>query len=144
MVHYDSVSKNYDVSRRAGARTVAQLVELLEPLANTDVLDIGCGTGNFLVELGGIARQVVGLDSSAGMLREARSKHSTAPLVQGDALLMPFSQKAFDAAYCIQVLHHVSDKAKFMLEVHRVLKARARFVIQTCSHEQLATFWESH
>jgi hypothetical protein len=31
-----------------------------------------------------------------------------------------------------------------MSEVHRVLKERGTFVIQTCSHEQLATFWEFH
>ena len=141
---YDSVSKNYDVSRRAGARTVEQLAELLAPLAGADVLDIGCGTGNFLVELSNVGGQVVGLDSSAGMLQEAKSKGAGADLIQGDAVLMPFCEEVFDAAYCIQVLHHIRDKAKFMSQVYRVLKKRGKFVIQTCSHEQLATFWEFH
>ncbi len=138
------MSKNYDVSRRAGERTVAQLLELLAPVSDAHVLDTGCGTGNFLVELSGLAGRLVGLDSSAGMLEQASRKKIAADLVRADALSMPFADSVFDAAYCIQVLHHIPDKTRFFSEVRRVLKRRGRFVIQTCSHEQLATFWEFH
>lgn len=117
---------------------------MLSLIEDARVLDIGCGTGNFLAELHPISRGVVGLDISTGMLAKARAKVTDAVLVEGDASLMPFSGKSFDAAYCIQVFHHISDKTKFLQEVYHILRSNGRFVIQTCSHEQLATFVVSH
>lgn len=142
--NYDNVSKNYDVIRRAETKTVELLVELLGPIADAVVLDLGCGTGNFLFKLNDLSRQLVGLDLSAGMLVQAKSKNSRAMLIRGNALFMPFYDKIFDAAYCIQVLHHISDKSRFMSGVYRVLKGEGRFVIQSCSHNQLSTFWQYH
>ena len=143
-IYYNSVSDNYDFSRRAGPRSSRVLIDMLSPIDNARVLDIGCGTGNFLVELHQISGKLVGLDISAGMLAKVRAKVADAVLVEGDASLMPFSAESFDAAYCIQVFHHISNKAKFLQEVYRILRNNGRFVIQTCSHEQLATFVVSH
>ena len=143
-VYYNSVSDNYDFSRRAGPRSSRVLIDMLSPIENLRVLDIGCGTGNFLAKLHQMSRRLVGLDISAGMLAKVRTKVTDAVLVEGDASLMPFSGKSFDAAYCIQVVHHISDKTKFLQEVYRILRSNGRFVIQTCSHEQLATFVASH
>ena len=142
MTPYDSVSKNYDLSRVAGKKTAELLVELLSPVSDASVLDIGCGTGNFLLELNGLSKQLVGLDISAGMLAQAKSKIRNTMLIRGDVLVMPFCEEAFGAAYCIQVLHHIPDKNRFMSEVYRVLKREGRFVIQSCSHDQLKTFWQ--
>lgn len=125
---YDNVSKNYDISRRAGKKTVELLVELLSPISDVSILDVGCGTGNFLLELNGLSKLLVGLDISAGMLAQAKSKISRATLIRGSVLFMPFCEAAFDAAYCVQVLHHISDKSRFMSEVYRIL-------IHTCPFE---------
>lgn len=141
---YDRVSRNYDYSRRAGKETAELLVKLLRPFTNAFVLDIGCGTGNFLVELANLPAHLVGLDISAGMLKEAEVKTSKAGLVRGDAVFMPFEDEAFDAVYCIWALHHISDKRRFMSEVYRILKNKGRFIIQSCSHKQLETFWFYH
>jgi len=143
-VNYDTVAENYDVSRRAGRKTVELSAELLGPLADAAVLDVGCGTGNLLIELSPLAGRLVGLDKSAGMLEQAKSKLSGAHFVQGDGAVMPFGDGAFDAVYCIQTLHHIADKTRFVAEVFRTLKKGGRFVIQSCSHEQLTTFWEYH
>ncbi len=143
-VYYNSVSDNYDFSRRAGPRSSRVLIDMLSPIDNLRVLDIGCGTGNFLAKLYQVSCKLVGLDISAGMLAKARAKVTDAVLVEGDASLMPFSSKSFDAAYCIQVFHHISDKTKFLQEVYRILRSNGQFVIQTCSHEQLATFVVYH
>lgn len=143
-IGYDNVSKNYDFSRRAGEKTVGLLIRLLSPVANVAILDIGCGTGNFLIELGSMSTQLVGLDISAGMLQQAKAKNTKAKLVLGDAMSMPFHKETFGAAYCIQVLHHMFDKYRFISEVYRILQSGGRFVIQSCSHEQLSTFWLYH
>lgn len=141
---YYRVSRDYDYSRRAGKETAQLLVKLLRPFTNAFVLDVGCGTGNFLVELANLPAHLVGLDISAGMLKEAGVKTSRVVLVRGDAVFMPFEDEAFDAVYCIQTLHHIPDKRRFMSEVYRILKNKGRFIIQSCSHKQLETFWFYH
>ena len=143
-VDYDEAAANYDASRSAGTKTAALLRQLLAPLTGATVLDVGCGTANFLAEVAGFAGRAVGLDLSAGMLSQAASKQTGAHLVRGNAGSLPFDAQTFDAVYCIQVLHHLPEKQRFMAEVHRVLKAGGRFVIQSCSHAQLKTFWDYH
>ncbi len=145
-IEYDTVSDSYDLTRGAGKKNVQQLIELLTPVADAAVLDIGCGTGNFLQELDGRTGRLVGLDVSQGMLAQAKAKGINAELVHGDACSLPFEEEVFDAAYCIQVFHHIRDteRQKFLVEAHRVLKSEGRFAMQSCSHEQLLTFWEYH
>jgi ubiquinone/menaquinone biosynthesis C-methylase UbiE len=137
---YDHACLNYDFSRTAGKSNVQLLVELLYPLKNSLLLDVGCGTGNHVLKLRDLARHVVGLDPSAGMLSQAKAKAWDASLLRADAQFMPFSNRAFNAAYCIQALHHVPDKGKFISELYRILKPGGRFAVESCSHEQLATF----
>ncbi|HEC61383.1 MAG TPA: class I SAM-dependent methyltransferase [bacterium] len=141
---YDEASGHYDFSRRAGGRTSELLIELLNPTKDAWILDLGCGTGNFLTELDTISAKLLGLDVSAGMLAQARAKTSRAELILSDGVAMPLQDRSFQAAYCILVLHHISDKIGLMSEVYRILHRQGRFVIQSCSHEQLSTFWFYH
>lgn len=141
---YDEVSSQYDFSRRAGRRTSQLLVKLLNPTRDAWVLDVGCGTGNFLTELGTISAKIIGLDISAGMLAQARAKVPKTGLTLGDGVAMPLKDDSFQSVYCIQVLHHISDKIGLMSEVYRILHSQGRFVLQSCSHEQLSTFWFYH
>ena len=48
--------------------------------SDSTVLDIGCGTGQFAVELGKVVKQVVGLDFSENMLMYAKQNAETAGL----------------------------------------------------------------
>jgi len=141
---YDEASRHYDFSRRAGRRTSELLIKLLNPTGDAWVLDLGCGTGNFLTELDSISAKLLGLDISAGMLTQAKAKTSRTGLILGDGVAMPLQDGSFQAAYCILVLHHISDKIRLISEVHRILRRQGRFVIQSCSHEQLSTFWFYH
>jgi len=139
-IDYDHVCLHYDFSRSAGKSNIQLLGELLYPLRDSLLLDVGCGTGNHVLKLKDLARHVVGLDPSSGMLSQARAKVWAASLVRADAQFMPFWDHAFDAAYCIQALHHVPDRGKFISEVFRIVKPRGRFAVESCSHDQLETF----
>lgn len=139
-VDYESASRSYDASRSAGSLTVRMLARLLNVSPSCRVLDIGCGTGNFMVALRERAAGVVGVDTSPGMLSQAAGKGLGDQLVRGDALYLPFADEAFDAAYGIQVLHHFPDKAAAVREAHRVLKRGGFLALQYCSHAQLQTF----
>ncbi|MBE9566328.1 MAG: methyltransferase domain-containing protein [Proteobacteria bacterium] len=139
-VDYESASRYYDASRSAGPLTEGMLARLLNVSPNCRVLDIGCGTGNFMVALGDRAASIVGVDTSPGMLSQAAGKGLGDQLVRGDALYLPFADEAFDAAYGVQVLHHFPDKAAAVREAYRVLKRGGGLALQYCSHAQLQTF----
>ncbi len=98
------------------------LLQLLSPLDDgATVLDIGCGTGWFGSWMRDRGFQVTGVDPSGPML--ARSS-SLIPVVQGDALRLPFADRAFDAAYLIAVLDFVSDPSAVLSEARRIARGR--------------------
>jgi SAM-dependent methyltransferase len=106
---------------------------LLGGVRGQRVLELGCGAASgarWLRRAGAVA---VGLDLSAGMLRHARAaaSHSGAavPLVQADALALPFRDGCFDAVCtAFGAVPFVVDSAAVMREVARVLRPGGRFV----------------
>ncbi len=100
------------------------LLALLPPVAGRRVLDLGCGSGRWLLQLANQQpRQLVGCDLVAGMLLRAgeeRQRHHAA-LVQAGALALPFRAASFDLVVSGLVLGHVADLAGAIAEIGRVL-----------------------
>ncbi len=96
-------------------------------------LDICCGTGDITERLAkavGSKGKAIGLDFSFGMLEVARSRKglSKTPLVQGDAMNLPFASETFDALTVGYGLRNLVDLSQGLEEVYRVLKPGGRFV----------------
>jgi demethylmenaquinone methyltransferase/2-methoxy-6-polyprenyl-1,4-benzoquinol methylase len=86
------------------------------------VLDIATGTGLVAREalaIVGASGAVVGLDPSAGMLREARRMPLT--LVRGFGERLPFADASFDFVSMGFALRHVADLDALVAEIRRVL-----------------------
>src|SRR5262245_9332926 len=97
---YDKIGATYDVTRHAEPAILDALVELLDLQQTADVLDIGCGTGNYTKALGARGYEMLGLDRSGLMLRKARVKAPDLPLIGADAANLPFPNRKFDGAIC--------------------------------------------
>jgi SAM-dependent methyltransferase len=143
-IDYDKVSQIYDVSRVAHTETIEKLIKVLHVDNNSWLIDMGCGTGNYTAALQQVAERVIGIDISMGMLQRARTKFPTIQFVQGDITCLPFSSNTFDGAFAIQVLHHIKEKELFIREAYRVLRKGACLAIDSCSHQQMRTFWLYH
>jgi demethylmenaquinone methyltransferase/2-methoxy-6-polyprenyl-1,4-benzoquinol methylase len=88
------------------------------------VLDVAVGTGLVAREalaVVGASGQVIGLDPSVGMLREARAAVPIA-LVQGLGERLPFADGRFDFISMGYGLRHVADLGSLFREFRRVLR----------------------
>lgn len=104
----------------------------LEPMKGKTVLDIGCGSGRYIVtslRLG--ASRVVGIDLSGEMLGIARSVVDrlgggvgTAELIQGDFLSRPFAEP-FDYAIVMGVMDYIANPAGFLRKLRVTVRDKA-------------------
>lgn len=106
---------------------------LLGDVAGQRVLDAGCGPGLHAAELVARGATVTGLDSSAGLLAEARRVlGSHADLHVADlAEPLPLPDNTFDAVLGSLVMHYIEDWVPTLREFHRVLVPGGRFVMST-------------
>ncbi len=106
---------------------------LLGDVRGKRVLELGCGAAAGARWLDGQGAEVVGLDLSAGMLRHAREAAERSgvrvPLVQADALALPFADRAFDiVCTAFGAVPFVADSGAVMREVARVLRTGGLWV----------------
>jgi SAM-dependent methyltransferase len=72
---------------------------------------------------------VVGLDSSAAQLANARAEGGGPQWVRGNGEFLPFANASFDAVVCCLVIEHATDPDALLAEVARVLGERGRFLL---------------
>lgn len=86
------------------------------------VLEVGCGTGAILRDLGTPAR-LHGLDLGPAALAQCRLHAPHVTLTRGDGLSLPYPSQTFDIVYCHYFLLWVKDPKQAMLEMKRVTRA---------------------
>ncbi len=120
------------------ARQVAGLSRLLDLRAGESVADICCGMGRHAIPLARRGMLVVGLDTSALMLRIARERGAgvaNLSLVQGDAARLPLRSESFDAALNLfNSFGYFADDGQnqaVLNEATRCLRPGGRFLLET-------------
>lgn len=132
---YDFHSAFYDITFGRLVRTrIERAITHMNIQPNDRVLDLGIGTGASLNYYPRNRGQIVGIDLSPGMLREAQKKidHlgiTNVTLMQANALQLPFADDSFDHVFISHVITVVSDPAVLVREAQRVCKPSARIVI---------------
>lgn len=143
-VDYDKVADGYDQrwirSRYDGV--AAALLRFIGGLPPIDAVEVGCGTGHWLVAIRDRVRTVTGLDVSMNMLRRARAAAPSAHLVRGRAEQLPWAAATFDRIYCVNALHHFHDAEAFIGEARRVLRpGGALLTIGLDPHTRRDSWW---
>ena len=96
-----------------------------EDYADQNVLEMGCGTGEYALWYAtNGAKHVTGVDLSDGSLAKAREQadHShvqNITFVKQNVLALEFPDNRFDYAYSVGVLHHTGDPFKGFQELVR-------------------------
>lgn len=133
---------NRDEFALVGRRFVERMIERFEefgslPLAESRVLEIGCGVGRFLRPLSESFRSVIGMDISSEMLKAAQRYCQGL----GNVSLRPTDGKSLRGVrsrsvdYCVsagvfQHITHFDCIAGYVREALRVLRANGVFLFQ--------------
>ncbi len=134
---FSAIAPSYDrvnslMSLRAHQRWRTEAVRWLQLSEGNSVLDLCCGTGDFvraLRESVGGSGKIIALDFAYPMLEIARSKPGAeACYLSADALSIPCASNAFDAVTIGWGIRNVGDVDRAHREIARVLKPGGRFV----------------
>jgi len=87
------------------------------------VLEVGCGTGNYILALERLAGCAGwGIDPSQGMLAQAQARSGAVHFQPGRAERLDFAADFFDLVFTVDVIHHVRERYRYFQEAYRVLK----------------------
>src|SRR5262245_113728 len=88
------------------------------------ILDVGCGTGEYVRRANELGFTASGLEPADAMRAAAISKNPGATIVSGVATELPFVDESFDLVICIEVLRYLdrSDIRQALRQTHRVLR----------------------
>jgi len=139
---FDQWSTTYD-SRRLQNLTYRPIHDAMLRRLRTSspgvILDLGCGTGQFLRPLA--ARfpdaAVLGVDLSEGMLAKAAGRVTLAGstplaragLIRSDAQLLPLSTGSVDVITCSESFHWYPDQQATLAELERILRPGGRLLL---------------
>lgn len=107
------------------------ILDLLKPVSGETILDAGCGTGVFTLDILSAGTRIVGLDISFPMLWRAREKaggYAFSPVL-GDIATLPFREGSFDKVISITAIEFISDARSAVAELFRVTKKGGVIVV---------------
>lgn len=128
---YEGAAPPWDIGRPQRA-----LVSAFEELRlSGSAVDLGCGTGENLLELARRGLDAWGVDSTLAAIEAARAKAAerglSATFVHGDALDLAALGRRFDTVLDCGLFHVIAeeDRRRYVAELPRVLDAGGRFLM---------------
>jgi SAM-dependent methyltransferase len=105
-------------------RAIRRAIKLAGLSADTQILDVGCGTGRWLRRYQQFGFRAMGVDATAAMLRLARERGTAVALTVGEAHRLPFRDATFDAVSDITVTQHIPQSLQVpaLAEMIRVIR----------------------
>ncbi|MDX5324883.1 MAG: bifunctional demethylmenaquinone methyltransferase/2-methoxy-6-polyprenyl-1,4-benzoquinol methylase UbiE [Bacteroidota bacterium] len=149
---FDNISANYDFLNhflslgidKGWRKKVVKRVRALQPQM---VLDVATGTADLAIALNETgAREIIGVDISAGMLEvgkkkvHQRSMDNTIRLLLGDSENLPFDDDQFDVVTVAFGVRNFENLEKGLSEIHRVLKPGGHIFVLEFSQPEKAPF----
>jgi len=116
--------------RPGGLDLTRRAVSICHPPADARILDIGCGLGAtvaWLHDKGWIG--ALGLDRAFSLLAERDPHHPRLPMVQANAVSIPFADRSFDLVLAECVLSLIAEPVRMLAECRRVMRPGASLVV---------------
>ena len=136
MKNYKWDAQEYEKHSQGQQKWARELIEKISLEGTENVLDLGCGDGKVTAEISKLVSNgsIIGVDNSAGMIKLARDKHSTAiypnlSFQEMDAGNLKFNDR-FDLIFSNAALHWVKDQKPVIKGMFKCLKPGGRVLIQ--------------
>lgn len=126
-----------------------EIIKMLNPYLihkfETRILEVGCGTANFLKNLckNGY-RALYGCDLSNIAIGIAKQKVPSAFFETADMVSMPYSDDFFDVIVYMGSLHHIAETEHALKEGFRILKPDGFLVICDSNKKYFESLWQSY
>ncbi len=159
--YYDDVYYRGSVIHAATSRHLRWLASRVGIQPNQRVLDVGCGTGQWLLAAQACGARPAGVDLSDTAIEVCRAVMPNGEFYACPAEALPFPDKQFDAVSCLGSLEHFLDPQSALNEMVRVAQDDAVFLLlvpnagfltrrlglyrgttQTVAHEDVRTLQE--
>ncbi len=120
-IHFDYESPTYQLRKKTIFRTLRQYVNP----KNHTALDVGCGTGDYTIELATMGFQITGIDISSYAINTAKEKCeklgiTNACFQQTDIMSINSNQK-YDFILLSEVLEHCEDDLSIFKNLTQIL-----------------------
>ena len=137
MLHYPLYVKESDSFMQAQKNLTDYCIELLNPIENKEILEIGCGNGVQALYVNNKFNplKITGIDLSkanieiANFERENAKVNNVRFLVDDAQNLIHIPSNSIDVLLNIESAFHYPDKPAFLKEVNRVLKPGGQFLV---------------
>ncbi len=151
MSRFDERAKDWDKKQLSIDKTEACIENIKKniDLGNIkNILDYGCGTGLVAFELVNKNNEVLGLDSSAGMVEEFNKKAKDRGLEnicarKHDILNDDIKENSFDLIVISMSLHHIENLEIFFEKSYKALKSGGILCINDLEKED-GSFHKKH
>lgn len=126
---YDNVYYKNIVSNKIVSRYHLKLASRLNVADSISVLDVACGTGDFLRACEQLGAHVSGVDLSGKAINACVDSLPMGDFYECSAESLPFNDDCFDVITCLGSLEHFVAPEIALKEMVRVAKPGASFVI---------------
>jgi len=134
---FDDWPEKYDqwfetpIGRLVKAYESRLLHDMVRPGKGERILDVGCGTGIFTLDLLAAGARVTGLEISLPMLRQAGKKAGDLPfhMIQGDMRKIPFPDTSFDKTISVTAIEFIEDGRAAVAELFRATRPGGLVVV---------------
>jgi demethylmenaquinone methyltransferase / 2-methoxy-6-polyprenyl-1,4-benzoquinol methylase len=143
---FDAIAPRYDLVNRImtfglDVRWRKQSVDALGLPVGSRVLDLACGTGDFLRILHSQGLRPMGVDLSWGMLA---ANQTGEPLVQADVSALPLAAGSVDGITCGYALRNFTDLRSAFGELGRVVRPGGRISLLEVAEPEHALLLAGH
>ena len=111
--------------------TSQSLIKFTVNNAGTNILDVGCATGEYCQKLNGLGFKCVGVDVNPEYIARAKKSGVKAYVINGKSLNL--TDNSFDTALLFEVLEHVKYPDIILEEVKRIAKKNVLITVPNCS-----------
>jgi len=104
-------------------------IDFVKKYAGQNILDVGCATGGYCLELNKQGFKCVGVDVNADYVKIAKENGVEAYLIREE---FPFKDKTFDTVIMFELIEHVVEPDKILKEAKRVAKKSILISVPNC------------